>query len=338
MPRHHTVPQLYLRNFANEADQVLLVDRDDVSRYHLAAVRRACAEVGFYRMDPDAFVLDDDTQRFDPEIIEHHLAEFEGAAAAGMQKLAQTGLANLTQGDWYHLINLIALQSVRGHRFREDLQALANQALRVYLGETVTDGQIREWLEERGESATLARISEFRERMLGPGRPRLVPPKEFFIQEGIKLALGDLGEMLAGMSWSVIEADQASVLTSDEPVCWWAPNDEPVGYGAAKIVWLPVSRQRILQLRARSTSAESLGLPAPATSTGRDELVRFVNGEIASQAHRWIVHHPDDHPLVDVVLGARTAWDDELVSAKEDGATRRELWVHRRIPVPPEQE
>jgi hypothetical protein len=337
MPRHHTVPQLYLRNFANEAEQVLLVDRDDVGRSHHAAIRKACAEIGFYRMDPDAFVLDDDSQRFDPEIIEQLLTQFEGAAAAGIQKLVRTGLADVTRDDWYHLINFIALQSVRGNRFREDLQASSNQALRVYLGETVTDDQIRQWIKERGDPATPASISDFREQMLGPKRPRLVPPKEFFIQESFKLALGPLSEKLVGMNWSVIEADQASVLTSDEPVCWWAPGDDPIGYGSAKMVWLPISRQRILQLCDKTVAPDSLGLPDPVTPAGRDGLTQFVNGLIASQAHRWIVHHPDDHPLAGLDLGPRTAWADELVSIEEDGTTRRELWIHRRLPVPPSQ-
>lgn len=333
-PRHHTVPQFYLRNFANERDQVLLVDRDDVSRAYPTGVRRACAEVGFYRMDPEAFVLEDDAATFDPEIVEQHLSHFEGAAAPGVYKLVRTGLTDLTKEDWYHLINLIALQTVRGNRFREDMQATGTQALRVYLGETVTDNQIRRWLEEHGKQATAASISDFRQGLLGPNRPRLVPVREFVIQESLKLALGKIGERLAdNMGWSVIEADQTSVITSDEPVCWWAPGDSPVGYGSAMVVWFPVSRRRILQLHDNSVAPESLGLPDQTTPSGRDDLVRFVNGTIATQAHRWIVCHPDDRPLDDFALGPRTAWADELVSVEENGAERRELWIHRRLPV-----
>ena len=77
-PRHHTVPQFYLRNFANQDGQVLLVDRDALGRANLTTVKKACAEVGFYRVDPDAFVLGDDDQRPDPEIIEQHLMNRPG--------------------------------------------------------------------------------------------------------------------------------------------------------------------------------------------------------------------------------------------------------------------
>ncbi|ADB34789.1 hypothetical protein Kfla_5785 [Kribbella flavida DSM 17836] len=84
---------------------------------------KACAEVGFYRMDPQAFVLDD-SPHFEPEVIEQHLSQFEHAAATGVHKLVQTGLADITNEDWYHLVNHIALQTVRGNRFREDLQGV----------------------------------------------------------------------------------------------------------------------------------------------------------------------------------------------------------------------
>ena len=298
-PRHHTVPQFYLRNFADQDGQVLLVDRDVPSRAHSTVVRKACAEVGFYRLDPNAFLVDDDSQRPHPEVIEHHLGQFERAAAPAVYKLVKTGLNDITQADWYHLINFIALQSVRGNRFREDMEALGTQALRTYVGEHITDEQISDWLVERGDQVTPMSISQFREELVGPRRPRLVPAKEFLIQQSLKLALGQLGERLAdNMGLSIIQADQATVLTSDEPACWWAPGDDPVGYRSAQVVWLPVSRQQILQLHDNTVETGSLGLPDPATPAGRDRLVRFVNTQVATQAHRWIVHNPDDRPLV----------------------------------------
>lgn len=331
------MPQFYLRNFASKTGQVVLVHRDDLSRAHPTAVRKACAEVGFYRVDPGAYEPDQGSEPIDPEMIEQHLSQFERSAAPGIYKLVRTGLADLTREDWYHLINFTALQTVRGNRFREDMNAAGTHALRVHLGETVTDERIRNWLEEDGRSATTADISTFREDLLGPHGPRLVAARETLIRESLTLALDRLGARLAHMTWSVVEADSAHVLTGDEPVCWWAPGEGPVGFGSAQVVWLPVSRRRILQLRDRTVTSESLGLPDPATPASRDALVRFINAEVATQAHRWIVHHPDDRPLDDLDLGPRTAWADELVSVEENGDNRRELWIHRRLPVPPQQ-
>lgn len=36
MPQHHTVPQLYLRAFADEAGRIVLVHRDNPARSHPA--------------------------------------------------------------------------------------------------------------------------------------------------------------------------------------------------------------------------------------------------------------------------------------------------------------
>lgn len=46
-PRHHTVPQLYLRNFADASEQVMLVSRDEPPLAHRSAINSAIAEVGF---------------------------------------------------------------------------------------------------------------------------------------------------------------------------------------------------------------------------------------------------------------------------------------------------
>lgn len=144
--------------------------------------------------------------------------------------------------------------------------------------------------------------------MLGPAGPKLVAPDAVVIQEGIKLALGNLGNRLAdNMEWALVTSDTVAVLTSDEPVCWWSPSAAPTNYANARVVWLPLSPRAILQLRDRDVDLLELGLPLVANAAGRDDLVRLVNGHIASQAHRWIIHHPHDHPLDGIQMSRRTA-------------------------------
>jgi hypothetical protein len=331
--RHHLVPQFYLRNFADASQQLALVDRDRPDRVIRSTVRKACAEVGFYRIETEVLAREEDRVDHDPEAVERHLSKFEDAAAPAVYKLLHTGWDGFTMEDWYHLINHIALQTVRGLRWREDFNAMATQQMRKQLGETVTDDKIRAWLRTNGRPTTSDEIDVFRAQMLGPTGPGLVAPDAVLIQESIRFALGALGERLAdNMDWSLIVSDTVPVLTSDEPVCWWSPGDGPVGYATARVVWLPLGPRVILQLRGREFDHETLGLPSVASAAGRDELVRFINGQIAGQAHRWIIHHPDDHPLDGLRMAPRTAWGDQFVSATEDKSIRRELWVHRRLP------
>lgn len=152
------------------------------------------------------------------------------------------------------------------------------------------------------------------------------------------MALGDpetgdrgLGQYLVGKKVEVIIPKSAAVLTSDEPVCWWSPGDGPVGYATARVVWLPLSPRLIVQFREPTFDMAAHGLPDVRSGEARDELVAFVNRVVASQAERWIVHHPDDAPIVDMVLPAREVWGDELVAVREDVTTRRELYVHSRM-------
>lgn len=330
--RHHLVPQFYLRNFADGGKQLALVDRDRPGRVVPSTVRNACAEVGFYRIETEVLAREADRVDHDPEVIEHHLSQFEHAAAPAVNKLLRTGWADFTKEDWYHLINHIALQTVRGHRWREDYNAAATQQMRVYLGETITDDRIRSRLRADGRPSTAVDVDAFRTEMLGPGGPKLVTPDAVMIQEGIKLALSELDNRLAdNMEWTLIASGTLPVLTSDEPVCWWSPGGSPVGYATAHIVWFPLNPRVILQLRDRRTDYEELGLPPVVTAVGREELVRLVNSLISGQAHRWIIHHPDDRPLDGLEIAPRTAWGDQLVSVTDDGGTRRELWVHRRL-------
>lgn len=332
-PRHHLVPQFYLRNFADNSQQLSLVDRDRPDRAVRSAVRKACAEVGFYRIETEVLVRDEDRADHDPESVEHHLSQFEQAAAPAVYKLLRTGWADFTKEDWYHLINHIALQSVRGHRWREDFNAMATHQMRLQLGATVIDDRVRTWLHANGCPASADEVGIFKAELLGPSGPKLVAPDAVMIQEGIKLALGELGERLADkMTWSLILSDTVPVLTSDEPVCWWSPGDVPVGYATASIVWFPLSPRVILQLRDREADRDELGLPPVASPAGRDELVCLVNSQIANQAHRWIIHHPDDRPLDGLQIAPRTTWGDQFVSVTEDGSTSHELWVHRRLP------
>ncbi|WP_145942399.1 DUF4238 domain-containing protein [Corynebacterium glyciniphilum] len=332
-PRHHLVPQFYLRNFADSNQQVALVDRARSDRTIRNAVRKACSEVGFYRIDAEVLAREEDRVGHNPEVVEYHLSQFERAAAPVIYKLIRTGLGDLTKEDWYHLINHIALQTVRGHRWREDFNAVATHRMRVDLGQTITDDEIRALLRENDRPITAEEVNSIRVELLGPNGPRLVAPDAVMVQESVRFALESLGARLAdGMQWALIRSDTAPVLTSDEPVCWWAPGDAPVGYATANVVWFPLSPRLILQLRDHELDHGSLGLPSTDTATGRDELVRLINGHVGGQAHRWIIHHPQDDPLDGLQMAPRTKWGDQLVGFTNSGSTRRELWVHRRLP------
>lgn len=333
------MPQLYLRNFADTSEQVVLVSRDELSLAHRSAINRAIAEVGFYRIETEALAREEDKIGFDPEDVEAALSKLESAMAPTIQKLVEGRFAAVDENDWYRLIQFTALQTVRGHRWRNDVIALITQSVRTQVLEDLDEEKARAALARQGEPSTARDAAAFVEDLASSRFPRIVPPQAVLVQESLKMALGDpetddrgLAQYLVGKKIEVIVPKRATVLTSDEPVCWWSPGDGPVGYATAQVVWLPLSPRLIIQFRAPTFDMTAHGLPDLRSVEAHDELVAFVNRVVASQAERWIVHHPDDAPLVGMVLPARAVWGDELVAGREDTTTRRELYVHRRLP------
>lgn len=334
--RHHTVPQFYLRNFADEADQVILVDRSDPAKSHRSAVRKALTESGFYRIETEDLEREEDRAEHDPEGIESQLAILESEWAAAVRAVLSGPGSALTQEHWYRLVQFVAVQSVRGWRWRNDVTALLTRHARVHTG-NVDDAVIEGWLRGRSEPHGPADVAAFRVSV-DAHFPRVSPPQAVMVQESLRMALGsredgDLGlaELLASKAMSMIVTGSQAVLTSDEPVCWWAPGPDPVGLATASVVWLPLSRRSILQFSDRSgdLSGELPDLKAP---EGPDRIAQIVNRKVAEQAERWIIHHPADSPLDGRPLPPPTEWADELVGIEENDGYRREIYRHRRMP------
>lgn len=330
-PRHHTVPQMYLRYFANSSKQVVIVSRDDPSLRHRIAVKNAVTEVGFYRIEVDEIERAEDRATFDPEGIEHGLSGIEGAAAPTLDKVIATGVDELTLWEQYQLFQFIAVQTARGQGWRDDVTALLNHAARTEFLSNLTADRAQEWLVEQGKPHAPEDVEAYLKVVTSSPFASIVVPKAILVQESLKMALGTddrvgIARFLTGRRVRLIKSTNAAVLTSDEPVCWWSPGDVPIGYANAQVVWLPLTPRLILQLSLPTFEEKDvLGLDED------DEIVRFINMQVAGQARRWIVHHPDDSPLNGVVLPPRQVWADELVGVEEDGDERRELWIHRRL-------
>jgi hypothetical protein len=331
--QHHTVPKMYLRNFADAAGLVIQVDRDHPEVPFKASIRKALRERGFYRIETEDLAREEDRLTHDPEAIESALAEVEGAIAATLHKLQKPG-SEPDKEDWYRLIQFTALQTVRGKRWRDDFASIATHHARMMVLANLDEVRVRSWLSDQGLPSSSHDVEKFVESMKGRGFPRLVPPQATLVQESLRMALGDpetddvgLQQYLAGKRLGLLRTSRVAVLTSDEPVCWWTPDDAPVGYATAPIVWVPLGPRLVLQFREPGFDMHASGLP-----NTQDSLVEFVNRRVAGQAERWIVHHTSDSPLTGLQIPGREAWGEELVTEYlDDEGNRHDLFVHRRI-------
>ncbi|WP_236833588.1 DUF4238 domain-containing protein [Blastococcus sp. MG754427] len=327
MPRHHLVPQMYLRNFADERGLLRLVDRNDLSRSIPSSVNNACNEVGFYAWRPGLRADEvDDPSMLDPGHVEGLLSVFEGRAAAVIAQILQSGQPPETLEQRYDLVHFVALQAARGRRFREDLSQTATWAARQHLRETVTVDHVRHWLTEQGLPHGRSDIQAFLDRILGPDGPRLLPDTTFAIQQALRFALIDVAPRLWTGLWRIAEFAEPALLSSDEPVVPWHPDEEPVTVLTAPVVWLPLGRRHLLEISH----------PSSVTTASYDQDPigpQLVNALVATQAERWILHHPEDRDLINGTdVGVRTEWADEVLDTRVDGDLVRELRRLRRLP------
>ncbi|QBR93757.1 DUF4238 domain-containing protein [Nocardioides euryhalodurans] len=328
MTRHHLVPQMYLRLFADERSRITLVDRDDLDRAFRTSVKKACAEVGFYDWRPD---LHPDSPPVDeeilhPEFVERSLSAFESRAVSPIRRILSSGQPPHTKEDRYHLTNFIAFQMTRTRRFREDLSATGTKAMREHLKSTLDAASVAEWLRARGEPYSPEDVREFIASATGEDGPRLVPDPAYAIQQAVGQALTTVAEALWTRQWAVAAFDEPRLLTSDEPVVLWHPGDEPVGPVNAPIVWLALGRRHLLEMRADD-----------APLLAQEDRAAIFNAAVATGADRWIIHHPHDTRLLaETVVGPRSAWGDEVVRTTLTEDEVRVLKRHRRLPVNPD--
>ncbi len=307
MPRHHLVPQMYLRRFADEQAQLVAVPRDRLDEPLILTVRKAAAEVGFYAIPTDD-LEPEARQDHDPEVAEKALAGIEGACATHIDRLLRGEFPPPDEPERLHLSIFIALQYTRGWRFRRDLADLARLMAPAFIRQNVTAERIREALVATGRSAGPQDVEDMLARLTSEHGPKPVLRQAMFVQHAIQNAIEVIAPTLFGRRWRLLEFAKPCLLVSDEPVAVPVIADK----GAANVpqLWLPLDRRRALELALRGSERR---VDAPISKA------RKINSLVATQAERWIFHHPDDNPLADLPLGGRTQLVEKVADLVEDG-------------------
>ena len=320
MNRHHVVPQMLLRRFADDNGRIVMVSREDLSLTVTTGVKNAAAESGFYRIDADD--IDPASQAgHDPELVERTLAQVEGLARPLLDALVAGVLPTFEER--YRISQFAALQHVRGPGFRADMNRLGTLVARDRLRQTVTSGRAAAFLRERGAPASLKDAEALIDSALAETGPTLVMSRPHAVLEAMRHALDVVQPMLYSRAWHVLRFDAPALLLSDAPVAVWsppAPDGLPVGVANAAETYLPLSRQAVLII----TDQRVDDAPDVVVDGAGRERARRVNSAVASNGHRWVFHHPDDDPLATVELPPPGRWEREIheVAVEPDGGVR----------------
>lgn len=132
--------------------------------------------MGFYRIEAEALAYGEEKIGFDPGNVEAALSKLESAMSPAIHKLVEGRFAAVDKNDWYRLIQLTALQTVRGHGWRNDLIALKTQSVRTRVLDDLDEEKARASLELQGKPSTSADAAAFIEDLKSSRFPRIVPP------------------------------------------------------------------------------------------------------------------------------------------------------------------
>jgi|APLak6261675434_1056106.scaffolds.fasta_scaffold02279_2 hypothetical protein len=282
--RHHLVPQLHLRRFANGEEKIVAVARD-LSKSIVTDVANVAVEKDFYAVE---------TSSGSSMEVEELLSKVESDAEAVIRRILDQGF-QLEQREKESLAMFCAFQWLRGRDQRDSVESLMNHVHKLFTM-NLTRRQIREGLTQtQGRQPTDDEVESMVEYLSNPNNYEY----EFSANHSIQSMLenvNDLASIVMARTWQVVRFPTECLLTSDAPVSLWSPPSErqglfsAVGFGTAKEIRVPLDRRHALVLAWDATQGEIL-------RDLSDAHAHALNYSTASNGYRWIFHHPDDRPL-----------------------------------------
>ena len=302
-----------------------MVARNDITAsYPPVTVNNACNEIGFYKIPTDDLEVEA-RDGHDPEQVETILAEIEGESKKYIDEMLN-GVFPPRLEARFRLSMYVALQMTRGWGFRQEVDELNTLMVPHFAEMYITPERVRAELRRSGQPYGSTDVENMLARLTRPGllRPKL--RQGHHVQNMLQLALDSIMPLLWQRTWRLLEFGEPMLLTSDEPVAVFRPEDNTAGIAGiadSRAIWLPLDRQHALAFTL--TGAEQVVPSGPTRA-------RQINSIVATQARRWIFHHPDDNPLAGLELGPRMVVVDEVVGVRREGDTIREL--HRLVRRP----
>lgn len=297
-----------------------MVPRDDTTTSIPVTVNNACNQIGYYEIPTDDLEVEA-RQGHDPEQVETIFAGIEGESNQYIDEML-SGVFPPSPESRYRLSMYVALQITRGWSFRQRMDEVANLVAPHFVELHASPERVRAMLRRSGRPHKPTDVDNIIAWLTGPEGPRPVLRQGHYVQNMLQLAMEIMPHLFQRV-WRLLDFGEPMLLTSDEPVAIDQSQDDAGGIANSRAIWIPLDRQHALAFTR--TGTEQI-VPSKRTRANQ------INSIIASQAHRWIFHHPDDNPLVGLKLGPRTTLADEVVDVIRGGDTIREL--HRLVERP----
>lgn len=283
--KHHYVPQFYLRHFANNRDQVRVVERTTPGKAYTCPVRDVASERFFYKLETGSGASLE---------LEKTLSEIESASRAALDELI--GQPFPPSAETRELIGFfVGLQWLRGRDQRDTYNHLADQFAKLILINQSKSSLRKHFRDAAGREPTDAEIEQLLKKLSATETYKVTPHQNEPIQQMLKMAPG-LGRIAAGRVWQILRFSEPCLITSDSPVVAWT-NPKHLGgpysrggFGMCDEIRFPLDMRHALIIAAEAPAGEIV-------RDGSLEQAKAFNYSIAANSYRRIFHHPDMSPL-----------------------------------------
>lgn len=265
--RHHVVSAFYLRGFADERGQLQCAPRDGSPEFRVA-VGDATVHTDFYTFT--------DTDGEPSSDFEDWMAEIERHAAPVLLSLIAGNAPPSVGDERLALSGWIALQYLRTESQRTMMSQL--------------DALVRSITEQRPDTFRPESLAEAVRRAPASANAESVPHLD-----QIRTLMPLFGGVIMASPWVVSHFVDDHLVTGDHPVHLMAhPHagaNQPLAFGTAKALALPLSRQTSLI----AVTSQPVRPPTdPPPEEGSADEARYMNLQTTLNARRLVLRHPDD--------------------------------------------
>lgn len=287
--RHHWVPKFYLKNFST------IKGGKQVYMYQPCYLPKLVSTTDIATSE-DLYTFREE-KGGKTKVIEGILSEHEGFSTAVIENIIKNETLPETEEDCSHLAAFVATLRVRGPSFREWLQNMDAEQIKLL---TRLQAENPEYLRAKFEEAGVAfesenEFEETRKLMLdGEGYTvKMKGGEEHYFKQAMDLSKEMYRVFMTQKSWHLLTApDKRHFVTSDNPVVIQEVESCPPDIAGGLLngtVLLPISPKLCLAFRRMPLNREKIALFR--------EDVDHINTSIAQAARRQLYSHTNSKDL-----------------------------------------
>jgi|SRR5579871_431304 len=291
--RHHYLPQMYLRGFADDAEQVWVFDRKENTYLHQGILNTAVKKDFYTVVGPDGQKTD---------AVEQLLANVvEDPTKAIIQRLDKKNL-RWEGEDRAVLAIFVALLRTRNPAFDRDQNEFTEQTHRWWLkarhpSPSVVEESLREYEQRSGEDMNDVSAQEIFD-MIREDTYEIKNPRQNNIKTMLSLAL-EIAQAVFRLNWEVLAAPKGmSFLTCDNPFTVVPPpffDDSLQGYGI-----LTPGASTVVPLSSKTAICFNGEGDRTRGAVVYRNFLRNVNMVVAANSERFVIAR--DEPLLRSVV------------------------------------